>query len=453
MSLDFSQIDFSLNAVSPDRPFALAVSGGADSMALLQLFALWRRVHPLDGGCQDLVLSVDHGLRAEAASEVAFVVEEATRLGFAAQGLALSSLTEGPGLQARARQARYEVMADVMQANGIGVLVTAHTLDDQVETFLMRLQRGSGLEGLAAMRSVRPFADGEVLLRPLLGFQKRDLKAYLAAQGLRWFEDPSNEDEIYERVGVRKLVRALDEKGRFSQQVGVSVRRLGMAQQVVDQEVVRFFEQHVQVHSTGWVEFEAAAFQAALPLVQVGVVQWVLRRFGRNAGFAKVERALSALEGLGTGRFVLAGVVFSSDGHDQIVCWREVGRAPLEVIQCASDLGCLLWDQRVRLVFDGLDEQMLVVRALTAEEGGLVRAAFDREAVDLPFPSEVLLSLATVWTDEPVPRLVRVPQITDEGVEGLIVSALSGLVLPEGRIEAQALRLFPDELGASVTDL
>ena len=209
----------------------------------------------------------------------------------------------------------------------------------------------------------------------------------------------------------------------------------------------------MRVHDTGWVEFNGAVFQAALPLIQVGVVQWILRRFGRNAGFAKAERALPALDGLGRGRFVLAGVVFSCGPQGQIVCWREVERSPLEVLHRSFSVNDLLWDQRVRLGFHELGDQTFVVRAFDALEGGLVRRYFKDVGQDLPFPPEVLLSLVTIWTDEAVPRLVKVPQIKDKKLERLILTALSGEMLPNGQIEARLLRLFPDDMGGEATDL
>nr|WP_255696913.1 tRNA lysidine(34) synthetase TilS [Sandaracinobacteroides sayramensis] len=180
---------------TPATPLALAVSGGADSLALLWLAA---RAF----GARAQVLTVDHGLRAEAAGECAMVESVA-----AAQGLEATRLTLAPppNGQEAARLARYSAMAGVCRAKGIGHLLTAHHLDDQAETLLMRLARGSGLSGLAAIRPVSAF-DGLLLLRPLLGHGRGDLRAIVEAAGWRPADDPSNRDPRYDRTHARALL-------------------------------------------------------------------------------------------------------------------------------------------------------------------------------------------------------------------------------------------------------
>src|SRR5690606_8066764 len=131
------------------RRVALAVSGGPDSLALLILahrFALL-----IGGQSRFVVYSVDHGLRPEAAEEVAFVVAEARQRGFEARGLRWDGDKPSTGVQAAARLARYRLLAEAMRRDGADVLVTAHHLADQAETVMMRLAHGSGIEGLRGM--------------------------------------------------------------------------------------------------------------------------------------------------------------------------------------------------------------------------------------------------------------------------------------------------------------
>ncbi|HSJ79209.1 MAG TPA: tRNA lysidine(34) synthetase TilS [Erythrobacter sp.] len=147
-----------------DGPLGLAVSGGADSLALLLLAhaALPGRI---------AVASIDHGLRPEAAGEVALVERIAGERGIPFTALTVT-LAAG-NLQARAREARYRALADWAKKSGLGAVATAHHTDDQAETLLMRLNRGSGLGGLAGVRARSVIGDGELLLlRPLLGWRK-----------------------------------------------------------------------------------------------------------------------------------------------------------------------------------------------------------------------------------------------------------------------------------------
>jgi tRNA(Ile)-lysidine synthase len=187
----------------PPPALLLAVSGGGDSMALLHLAADWA----CGRGTALAVATVDHGLRAEAAGEAALVARAA-----AARGLPHDVLRwrwDGAGnLQAAAREARFRLLAEAARARGAGAVLLAHTLDDQAETVLMRLARGSGVDGLAGMGAARD-VHGVRFLRPLLGVRRAGLRALLAARGGAWAEDASNADLRYDRVRARAALEAL----------------------------------------------------------------------------------------------------------------------------------------------------------------------------------------------------------------------------------------------------
>ena len=152
------------------RGLILAVSGGADSTALLVLAARWakRLKHPP----KLVAVTIDHGLRAEAAREAAAVRRLARRFGVAHRTLRWQGRKPGTGLQEAARNARYRLLAQAAASAGYVHILTAHTMDDQAETVLFRLARGSGLDGLTAMRKLSPFPqsgfENLVLVRPLL---------------------------------------------------------------------------------------------------------------------------------------------------------------------------------------------------------------------------------------------------------------------------------------------
>lgn len=180
----------------------LAVSGGPDSLALLLL----ARAALPEGVA---VLSVDHGLRSEAESEVAFVHGVCATLGvpFASAKVRLAA----GNLQARAREARYQALAQWAEDRGLGAVATAHHADDQAETLLMRLARGSGLAGLAGVRAVTHLPGSAQdaatpLIRPLLDFRKAELETVVSAAGLTPVQDPSNRDPAFDRVRVREAL-------------------------------------------------------------------------------------------------------------------------------------------------------------------------------------------------------------------------------------------------------
>ncbi|MCA3256105.1 tRNA lysidine(34) synthetase TilS [Bradyrhizobium sp.] len=182
-------------------PVALAVSGGADSLALLLL------AHR-DLGARTRALTVDHGLRPESAAEAAQVAAVCAALRVPHVTLVWEGPKPDANRQAAARAARYRLMGDWCAANGVGVLITAHHADDQAETLLMRLARGSGGPGLAGIREVNKVNSEVTLFRPLLGVSRKSLKMLVESAGLTPIDDPSNADPAYDRTHARALLAA-----------------------------------------------------------------------------------------------------------------------------------------------------------------------------------------------------------------------------------------------------
>lgn len=185
--------------VAADTKLAVAVSGGGDSLALLLLAA---RAFP----GRVMALTVDHGLRTAAAAEAAGVAAHCAALDVPHVTLCWEGSKPRANIQAAARAARYRLMGDWCAGHGVVLLLTAHHADDQAETLLMRLQRGSGSAGLAGIRAARPLAPGVTLVRPLLGVRRAALAALVAAAGWHPVEDPSNADRRFDRTAARALL-------------------------------------------------------------------------------------------------------------------------------------------------------------------------------------------------------------------------------------------------------
>ncbi len=184
--------------LSQGASIAVAVSGGADSVAMLLLAAT-----AFPG--RILAATVDHGLRPEAAAEAALVAGICDRLGVAHVTLAPIAPIAGSSIQKQAREARYAALTAWAQAAGVSALLTAHHADDQAETLLMRLNRASGVAGLSGIRPWR-FEDDTLLLRPLLGWRRDELRRIAGDAGVRWVEDPSNVDPRHDRTRFRALL-------------------------------------------------------------------------------------------------------------------------------------------------------------------------------------------------------------------------------------------------------
>jgi len=191
--------------VAPDRTLGLAVSGGPDSLALLLLAA---EARPL----RIEAATVDHALRSESRAEAEMVARVCERLGVPHRILT-ASWSEKPqtAIQEQARAMRYRLLGQWARERRINALLTAHHLDDQAETFLMRLSRGAGVKGLAGMRKVSRAPAGAIaIVRPLLGWRHSELESVCSAAGLEPVDDPSNEDQQFERVRMRKVLGETD---------------------------------------------------------------------------------------------------------------------------------------------------------------------------------------------------------------------------------------------------
>jgi tRNA(Ile)-lysidine synthase len=214
---------------------AIAVSGGPDSTALLWLASRWRAARK--SGPDFLALTVDHGLRKESAREARAVKRLAQSLGVKHRTLRWTGTKPTSGIQEAARIARYRLLADAARRAGAETVVTAHTLDDQAETVLFRLARGSGLTGLRGMAagSLLPAAGAEriTLSRPLLCVAKSRLVATLAAAKVPFSEDPSNLDPRFARLRLRQLMPALAAEGLSAERLARLAERVTRSETVI----------------------------------------------------------------------------------------------------------------------------------------------------------------------------------------------------------------------------
>ncbi len=244
-----------LIADAESASFAIAVSGGGDSMALLR----W-----MQGAYAGRItaLTVDHGLRAESAAEAAQVAQWCAALQVPHRTLRWE---HGPiisgNIQAQARAARYDLMRRWCESAQVPYLLTAHNRDDVVETLLMRLARGAGVRGLGTMPAVRALSPTVTLLRPLLHLSHAALLEELRACGQQWIEDPSNQNAIFDRVKMRQLLsQGLLDADRVAQ----SADALASANVALDWTMHHLFAEQAQ-SVAGVVTFRSRDDLLALP--------------------------------------------------------------------------------------------------------------------------------------------------------------------------------------------
>jgi tRNA(Ile)-lysidine synthase len=284
-------------------PWAVAVSGGGDSLALMHLLHDFARHRGL---AAPLVLTVDHGLRKSSAIDAKKVAGWAKSLGLSAKVLTWRGKKPQTGIEAAARNARYRLLGDFLVKHKIDTLFVGHNQDDQAETFLLRLARGSGLDGLAGMQPRAPWPvegfAGLVLARPLLGISRDHLRAYLKARSQAWLDDPMNEDVSFDRVKVRKARDVLAGAGLTVPRIAAAAAHLARARESLDVMTAAVVQRAVRKRREGGILLDGAALTAAPREVGLRALAGVLMAVGDQAyrpRFESLERLFDQIAGGG----------------------------------------------------------------------------------------------------------------------------------------------------------
>lgn len=333
---------------------ALAVSGGADSVALMRLVADWRARNGL--AMPVTVFTVDHGLRAEARAEAEQVGAWARAVGLDHDILTWHGEKPGADIQAAARAARYRLLIEACTRGGLSHLVLAHHRDDQAETVLMRLARGSGVDGLAAMAEDTD-RDGLTILRPLLDLSKARLVATLRALGQDWIEDPTNADRRFARPRLRSLMPALEAEGLTATRLAETARRMQRVRAALDQAAGDLHEHCVSEDQAGFCRLDRRRLAAAPEEIGLRVLSRLLMGIGGGdypPRLDRLERLYSLLIApTGEDGGTIATLAGCRIGARRGEIWvsREWGRAGLPIAEIA-DARPVTWDGRFEVTSD-----------------------------------------------------------------------------------------------------
>jgi len=355
----------------------IAVSGGQDSLALLLLVHAWSI--QVFAEVEIHVYTLDHGLRPEAKKETQFVESVAEQLGFKVSVLRWEGDKPKSAIQAAARSARYRLIGAAMKKDGAGVLLTGHHRRDQAETVLMRLAHSSGLKGLGAMRRFSKL-EGVTLFRPLLDMEPEFLQLMVAKSGLVAINDPSNDDDDFERVRWRKQLPALSELGLNDVALSRFATRAQRADLALDEFARLRFDQLVERNMFGALTIDLAALNGLPEEIAIRVIGAMIGSISKNS--AKLSQLEGLQKQLVTARLAtqtLNGCVFELQ-NGVLLAFREIARINPETIKLPPG-GKIVWDQRFEIANSGSEE-------FSVEKGGeLTRAqleSFAGKAVDMP---------------------------------------------------------------------
>ena len=302
----------------------LAVSGGPDSTALLFVAARWRAAR--GKGPKLVAVTVDHGLRPSSAREAAVVKRLAADLHVEHRTVRWMGRKPDTGLQEAARAARYRLLVAAARKAGARHILTAHTRDDQAETVLFRLARGSGLSGLAGIARTSAL-DHMTLIRPLLDIPKARLLATLNAAKIPFIEDPSNQDPRFARTRLRQLAPALAREGLDAARLAALARRLARAEQALARATEQALARLCRKGSTEPREMvmDGREFTALPVEIALRVLGRAVGQIGREGPveLGKLERLLAAVLQSGATRSrmrrTLAGAMITADAEKIVV--------------------------------------------------------------------------------------------------------------------------------------
>ncbi len=397
-----------MRPLNPASRLGVAVSGGADSVALMVLLSQWRDWLEARGKevPKITVLTVDHGLRPAAAEEATKVAIWAKALSLTHKLLTWEGDKPSSNLQAEARAARYRLLTDWCRTGrGRADLLTAHHLDDQAETFLIRLQRGSGVDGLSAMAPVRPH-QGVRILRPLLDIPRERLKATLLKAGHAWVEDPSNEDERFLRVQVRNALPELEALGISRDRLVSTAKAMGRARAGLEFSTDVLERKAVHWQPFGYADVETARLQDVPDEIALRLLARLIQRVGGSdypPRLASLETLLEAVrsDALGRGR-TLGGVKFTSRlAHFRVLREAAAAHQALDLVSGSP----LVWDGRFDVRLTGR-KTAGTVRAL----GRVGLSQVKEEGLPLPadVPKLALETLPALWRGD---ELLVQPQL------------------------------------------
>lgn len=402
----FNQKLDSFSELSAGKRLAVAVSGGSDSMALALLVRKWAVENTVDLE----ILTVDHGLRRAAKQEAITVGKWMESLDLPHKTLVWTGPYPGSGIQKAAREARYRLMSDHCKLENIQALLLGHQLEDQLETFLMRFSKGSGLDGLASMREISQQFELQ-LIRPLLGFKRQELRDFLTEEKQVWLEDPSNENRQYTRTRVGSILSELQAlPGSSLETISLSAERVSRASKALQDIATQRFNAFCRLSPYGFIQFPSEAvldcqqeiglrlLSQALAAVRGDHMPVKLQAL-ENIYVRLFENELSTSETIG-------GVQISKLRKSWLVC-REPGRIGLPELSLAGKKETM-WDQRFQII-DTADEKdrdpMLMIKRIGPMGWRYLKAA-NPSKEEARLPAKVRNNLPAVWLGD---RMVAAP--------------------------------------------
>ncbi len=338
--------------------FAIAVSGGADSMCLALSMKLY--------GFFPLCIIVDHGIRKDAVKEANFAAEFLKGQGFECVILKSTKFLNKDclsNLQHRARIERYDLITKYCIENGILLICTAHNKNDVAENILLRIYRGSGIDGICGISEESSW-NGVKILRPMIGIVRDDIENLLNKYNWQWINDPSNENTNFERVKFRNLINGFDDKRTLINRLLLLANNANRARNFLEEETQKYFNRICTQSTYGYIKIDKKCF---IELHEELKLRLFVKSLHAISGFyykprlSKLQRIICLIEAGGNFKNTIAGIICICTS-DEILIIREPNAICKIVVLHNKEN----WDQRFVIEFDKKADN-LEIDVLTAD--------------------------------------------------------------------------------------
>ena len=324
---------------------AIAVSGGLDSMVLMNLAKLSNKINTKNIH----IVVVDHGLRKDSKEEALFVKEEAKKIGLRSQILIWKGKKPTTKIQETARKKRYDMIFEYCKKNNISDLFVAHHLDDQIENFIFRMFRGSGIKGLTSFSNFYKI-DGINLIRPLIEIPKSDLLIFAKKQKIKWVEDVSNANFAFDRIKIRNALGNFYENGFDKKLFLKSINKLKSINEDLDFITDDYVSKYIEVHENIYVSIRKEFFDNSPKEIQMRVIKNCISFFAPEKLYSPKDlKMINILKWIKNNRKIdsktLGGTLFKKN-KNAILLYKEVNKLSNIKPVSISKYEFKCWDNR-----------------------------------------------------------------------------------------------------------
>ncbi len=318
------KFEIEIKTLLPKSPskIAVAVSGGADSLSLALLLKY--------AGIKFVALIVDHGLRIESAKEASSVQKHLRRLKIESHILKWSDNKPKSNIHENARRARYKLLTNYCHENNIRYLLVAHTKNDQAETIMLRIFRGSGVDGISGIKK-KTTMNGITVIRPLLDIKRGDIELFLKSKKIKWIDDPSNYNTKFERVRVRQLLSSFHDKDLWLDRLSLLGENASRSSDYIKKRVRSVFKKLIEIDKFGFISVPHSKFLKLHEEIALKLLVKIITRFSDKEHQPRLASLEKCYEQIISKKDTVLGGIEIKHHKDKVLFIRELKKVDKEI--------------------------------------------------------------------------------------------------------------------------